>query len=403
MNRLKLLFSKNKYELSIFSALMMNFLLLFTKDDIMSDILYPLHLVDVKIGFISRTLVGSITGLLWKNPTEGNILFMQCLTATLTFFLTAVFLGRCIKKAEGKGSENLFIISLIIAVCPYGFMSFINLFELLDIYWLLTAVLILLCAENKITAFLIPLLIFTGSWVHYSFFLAFMPLIYVVCMYKCIKSKTKSSYILTLVMVCVSVPTVIYFFATARSFNVMPFKEFLDYIIEKAGSPITSIERYIGTGFRPVDEMNRIYHITDMSEDSSHILKSVIGNFRFALRDTSPLAIITDFILASPLAVFFAVIWKKAIKLTEDKKLKFLYFLCFISPLIQLLACFTSSDTSRWLSLMIISDLFMLAYLIKEREEPVIQSLDGTMLILKKYKTPLIFILCIYLATVFVW
>ena len=133
MNKLKELFLKFKYETAIFTALSMNFLLFFTKDDIMSDILYPLHLVDLKIGFISRTLVGSISGLLWEHPTENNIVFLQSTVVILTFFLTSLYLGKCIREAEGKNGQILFILSLIIAVFPYGFMSYINLFELLDI------------------------------------------------------------------------------------------------------------------------------------------------------------------------------------------------------------------------------------------------------------------------------
>ncbi len=403
MNKIKNFLLKSKYELSIFAALSMNFLLFFTKDDMMSDILYPLHLVDLKIGFISRTLVGSISGLLWKNPTEGNIIFLQCTVVLITFFLTALFLAGCIKEADEKSGKSLFIISLIIAVFPYGFMTYLNLFELLDIYWVLTAVLILLVSDNKKAAFLIPVFIFTGLWVHYSFVLAFMPLIYVLCFNKCIKEKTKTVYLLTAVMIGVSVPATIYFTLTNRSFNVMPFNDFIRYIIDKAGSEITSIERYIGTAFRPYDEINRLYGIVDISEDAPTIFKALAGNFKMALKDTTFFAIIMDFLLVSPVVIFFEAIWKKAIKNSEDKKEKFIYFLCLISPVIQFIACFTSSDTSRWLSLMVISGLFMLALFIKEKAAPVTDALCAVTGRLEKYKAVLIFVLLFYMTMVFVW
>lgn len=403
MNKIKEILLKFKYELSIFAALSMNFLLFFTKEELMSDVLYPLHLVDVRIGLISRTLVGSISGLLWEHPTKENIFFMQAAVTALTFILTALFLGKCIKNAEEKSGRALFIISLIIAVFPYGFMSYINLFELLDVYWVMTVALILLVSDSKAAVILIPILIFTGSWVHYSFFLAFMPVIYILYFGKCLKEKNKKAYISAAVMVAVSVPTVLYFTLTNRSFNVIPFEEFIDYIIEKAGSHITSIERYIGTGFRPYDEMNRLYGITDLSEDSPDILKALIGNLKIALKDTSLTGILCDFLLASPAAVFFGAVWKTAIKAAEDKKEKFLYFLALITPVIQFIACFTSSDTSRWLSLMMISQLFILALFVGNKDRYISEGLQRLTGIFEKHKTPLIFILLFYLSIVFVW
>lgn len=410
MNRIKDIFLKSKYELMIFAALSMNFLLFFTKDDMMSDILYPLHLVDLRIGFISRTLVGSISGLLCKNPTEGNIAFLQTAVIIITFLLTAVFLGGCIKKADEKSAENLLIISLIVAVFPYGFMSYINLFELLDIYWVMSAVLCLLSSESKKTAFLIPVFIFTGLWVHYSFVFAFMPLIYVLCFSKMFREKSKTSYILTGVTVVISVSMTLYFVSTCRTFNVMPFEDFIDYIIDKAGSEITSIERYIGNGFRPNDQMNEIYGISDLPDINPELVeimpeavKGLIGNFRMALKDTTLFAIICDFILISPVLTFFSMIWVNAMKKTEDRKEKFIYFLCIISPLVQLFSCFISSDTSRWLSLMVISDLFLLAYFLKNKTAAVTESTNGIMSWLKKQKSVIIPVLIFYLTIVFVW
>lgn len=403
MTEIKNLIQKIKYEACIFTALSMNFLIFFTKDDLMSDIIYPMHLVDLKIGFISRTLAGTISGILWEHPTEENIIFLHSSVVVLTFLLTSVFLGRCIKKADKKSGRGLFTVSLAVAVFPYGFMTFINLFELLDIYWVLSVVLCLLSGENKYTAFLIPVFIITGSWAHYSFFLAFMPVIYIMCFTKCLKEKTRLSYILTAVIVAISVPVVLYFFLTCRSINTMSFSDFTDYILEKAGSNITSMEKYVGASFRPYNEMNRIYGITELSEDSPTALKALIGNFKFALIDSTPLSIICDLILAIPPVSFFLIIWKRAIGSVQDKKEKFLYFLCLITPLVQLAACFTSSDTSRWLSLMMISELFMLAVSVKEGSAPVTDALNAVTDKLTEYKAFFIPVLLIYINIIFVW
>lgn len=403
MNKIKKTVTESKYELSVFAALMMNFLLFFTKDDLMSDIIYPMHLVDLRIGFISRTLAGTISGLLWKHPTKGNIFFMHSVIVILTFLLVSVYFAKCIKQAEEKSGKNLFLLCLIIAVFPYGFMTYINLFDLLDIYWVMSAALILLVSDKPKAAFLIPVFIITGSWAHYSFFLAFMPLIYVLCINKCIKEKTKRAYILTGIMVAVSVPVTLYFFSTSRTLNIMPFDEFIDYIVDKAGSPITSLEKYVGMGFRSYDEMNRLYKITNLSEESPDFLKALIGYFKIALKDTSLTGIICDFVLASPVILFFEAIWKKAIKTAQDRKEKFIYFLCLISPLIQLIACFTSSDTSRWLSLMVISSLFMLSVFVKENASPVTESFNSITDTVKKYRSVFIPVLLFYLTIVFVW
>lgn len=403
MNRLKDFFIKFRYETALFGVLSMNFLLFFTKEDMMSDIMYPMHLVDVKIGLISRTLVGSITGLLWEHPTKANVFCLHLIVVIISFMLTAVFLGKCIKPAEEKSGKQLFFISLIVAVFPYGFMSFINLFELLDIYWLLTIVLILLSAENKKTSFLIPIFIFTGLWAHSSFLFAFMPVIYILFINKCIKEKTKAAYISCAFMVVVSVSASIYFFLTMRTFNVISFEEFTQHIISKAGDKITEFEEYVGNSLRPYEQYSNHEEFSHISKNYPDIIKGLLAYLTYAVIDTTPVAILFDFILASPLTAFFVIIWKKAMSITQDKAEKFTYFLCLITPLVQVFACFTSSDTSRWLSLLVISQLFLLALFIKEKAKPVTEALEGIISTLTKYKTILLFIVLFYLNIVFVW
>lgn len=403
MNKLKEILKKSKYELCLFAVLSMNFLLFFTKDDLISDIMYPMHLLDIKIGLISRTLVGSITGLLWKNPTKGNVFFLHLIIVIISFALTAVFLGRCIKGAEEKNKKPLFIISLIVAVFPYGFTTFINLFELLDIYWLLTLVLILLSAENKKSWLLIPVFLFTGPWVHYSFVFAFMPVIYILFFNKCIKEKTRGTYIFTSVIFAVSVGTTLYFFLTQRVHDVTAFEEYVKYIVDKAGDPIKYFEEYAGISLRPYEQLHKLNEFSHIPEKYPGALKELIGYMTYAVIDTSPVAILWDMILVSPAVAFFAVIWKKAMKAVQDKKEKFLYLLCLITPLVQLASCFLSSDTSRWLSLLVISQLFLLAIFIKDRADAVSKVLSGVCEVLLKHKAVLLFAFLIYSSIVFVW
>lgn len=408
MNKIKEVLPKIKYELSVFAALMINFLLFFTKDTVMSDGIYPMHLVDIKAGFISRTLAGTINSIFFQNPTKLQVSIVHTAITLITFLFVAVFLGRCIKKADGESGKNLFALSLIIAVFPYGFMTFINLFELLDIYWLLAVVLCLMSADNKKTAILIPLFIIIGGWAHYSFVLAFMPVIYILFLQKCLKEKSRFTYILSGFMILISVSSTVYFFATSRHFNAISFDEFKDYILSKAGDKITQFEMYCGEAFRPYDEIPYDYYIEKYSlpewiKDASDLKRAFYGYFAFAFIDGSIKGLIADFILASPVIAFFCSLWKKAIKTAENRNEKFMYFLCLISPLIQIFACFTSSDTSRWLSLMVISSLFMLSLFIKEKTSPVTDAFNSIINTLKKHKAVLLPVLIFYLTVVFVW
>ena len=408
MIKLKDYFSKFKYEACIFITLCMNFLLFFTKEEIMSDALYPIHLVDIKAGFISRTLVGTINGLLFSKPTIAQTAVVHTAITLITFLLTAIFIGGCIRAAEKESGKQLFLLSLVFAVAPYGFMTFINLFELLDIYWVLAVVLCLLTADSKKAAFLIPLFIVIGGWAHYSFVLAFMPVIYVVFFNKLIKEKGKRTYVLTALMVIISVASTVYFFTTSRTFNVISFDEFTRYILDKAGDKITEFEVYCGEAFRPYDEIPYDYYIEkynlpEWTREASDLKRALYGYFAFAFIDGTFIGLASDVLLALPAVAFFGIIWHRAIKTAETKADRFMYFLCMISPLIQVVALLTSSDTSRWLSLMMISDLFMLAYFIKEKAAPVTASLGFCFDIMKKHKATLLFLALFYLSIVFVW
>ena len=185
----------------------------------MSDAMYPMHLVDLKAGFISRTLAGSLNSLFFDKPTMTQTAVIHTAVTVITFLLVAIFLGACIKKADEKSGRQLFLLSLITAVLPYGFMTFVNLFELLDIYWVLAAVLCLLCAEDKKAVFLFPVFIILGGWAHYSFVLAFMPVIYILFFYRCLKEKSRLNYIITGAMIVISVSSTIYFSRFFYSFN----------------------------------------------------------------------------------------------------------------------------------------------------------------------------------------
>lgn len=402
------LLKQNKNELTVFSFLCINFLLFFTKETYMSDGIYPMHLVDTAIGFKSRTLIGSISGLLWEHPTKSNIFFLQLSVTVLTFFLVAVFLGGCIKKADEKTGKLLLYISIIVAVLPYGFRSYINLFELLDIYWVLSAVLCLLSAKGKRTLYLIPVFIITGLWVHYAFLLAFMPLIYILCFNACYREGSKRTYALTLVMIITSVSFSLYFLLTMRKFDVISFEEFTEYIIEKAGDKITAFESYVGSSFRPTtpdmfeyyaeryDAPENIFDIPPFFTYAYFYLKSAIG-------DTSLAGIICDIILASPLVAFFIAVWKTAMKKTSDKQEKLLYFLCLITPIVHAVSLFTSSDTSRWLSIAVISNLFLLAVFIKDRSAAVGDALIDIISKTQKHKKILLPVLIFYLSIIFIW
>lgn len=399
-------FAKNfKYEISLFSALCVNFalLLLQDKDEVMGDVLYPLHLVDIKAGLVSRTLAGTISGILWKNPTKADVTAVHLAVTVIAFLLTAVFMGKCIKNADEKLKKPLLLLSVIIAVLPYGFMTFVNLFELLDIYWLLAAVLCLFAFDTNSAVFAVPVFIFIGLWAHFSFVFAFMPLIFIICFYKCAREKSKSTTALTAVTVGCAVGFTLYFYLTSRTFSFDTFEDFQDYILDKAGDKIIYLENYFGKSFRPTDEMNRIYGISTLPDDTPFIIGAFIGYFKAALSDTTFSGIVTDFVLASPFYVFFGFIWKKAFSQSETKAEKFIFFLCMISPLVHFFSCFMSSDTSRWLSLGIISNLFLLLYFAKEHTSLVSSAFTSVITFLEERKAPVTAALVFYFSIIFTW
>ena len=409
MKQLKQFFLQFRYELSLFCALASNFLLFFTKEQIMTDAIYPIHLVDTKFGFISRTFVGTITGFLWEHPTKNQVAFFHSLIVLLTFASVAVFFGKCIRNADEKLRTPLLLLCLFFTVSPYGFRTYINLFDLLDIYWVLCAALCLLATDNKKTVFLIPLFIFLGEWVHFTFFLAFMPLIYILCFNKCLKEKNRNYYILTGIMLIVSVSATLYFSFTSHYLKVSDFTDFADYIIEKAGDKITKFEVYCGEQFRSPDDFNYDFYIEKLGlpewvkYETSAFKKGIYTYFFLAFIDGSLSKMIADYILASPLIAFFIPIWHKACKVTADKKERFIYFLCLITPLVGVFSTIFSSDTSRWLSIMLIQNLFLLTLFIKEKSSPVADAFFDIYTKLEKHKTIILFVVLFWLSIVFVW
>ena len=90
---------------------------------------------------------------------------------------------------------------------------------------------------------------------------------------------------------------------------------------------LTDIEKYVGLGFRSFNEINRLYKITTLPESSPELLKALVGNFLMAFRDTTPLAMICDIILACPVMLFFEAIWTIIAKKNPTQSVQFIALL----------------------------------------------------------------------------
>lgn len=400
---MKKLFEKIKYEALLFAAMSFSLFTLAFKKVLVDDILYPLFLVDIKIGFTSRTLIGTLVGLIWEHPTKANAAVFQCGGLIFGFLLFSLFLGRCIRQAPPENRRPLLFIAALAAVLPLGAPHFVNLFELLDIYWLISALICVFMAKGKVSRYFAPLFIVLGLWVHYSFLFAFMPLIYIVYFALCCKEKNKNAYIPAALMVIVSVSFTLYFMLNARNLHSMSYFQFERCLQAKAGDALTRLDAYIAPTFQPAEWVNNHFELFNPDSSVSTVERMLLGNMKFVLRQNTPLEIIADLIITAPLLAFFSALWLRLIKSEREKPLRFLWLLCLISPLVQLFSLLLSTDTSRWCSHLLLSQTIILFSLLAYKMTGLTEALSALTARFYRYRTLILALAGAYCCLIFVW
>lgn len=376
---IKRLFAKIKYELLIFSILLATSLLyLLQQGSLHRSEFAPYYVVDFSLGFCSRFLIGSIVKLLTDMVTETWLFAFVFTVLILTYLLTAVVLGRLLRKAPVNYKLPLFVLILFFISFPLTIQVYVLFFALMDMYWYVFALLAFIVFKNSYLRWLVPLFCFFGLASHYAFLFTFLPLILAVLFFEAMKpNATKSDIVLFSSTTISSFIWTVYFYFYANNTVKITYEQFYAYMQSR-------VDFLIGDMYFEF----YIFGKSDLVDDFDKAIYSISSLFSYVFDNFSIFDFTYILLPSIPLFIFFIAVWAKSIKLTGDFKSKLSYIVFLVLPLTAVPALFTSSDDDRWIANALIAQFALLFYMIYHKNKDTLIAFD---LVVKKIrKNPLL-------------
>ena len=328
--------------------------------------LYSLFLCDFSIGICSRFLVGAILSLFKESFTA------EWMTAFLRISTFAVFLGishylaQTLTLADRKHKNILTLLTGIFVLFPFSVTIFAgDAFGFIDIFCMLILLLTAYFCQNKILIYLTPLLMVAGIFIHDCFLTAYMAPCLAIIAYYSIKNGggklTKAHPFF--ISAVISVATAVYSVFFSRKTLTMTADEMLRYLAKKGNTTVEAVSGYIEDIVTWVD----IRQVAPEGEDRNPI-SNIFYMLKFGIDEFS----VHNFVgLISIIPVLFIVItvWVKAIKNNNTFSGKVPYILFILTLLPQVLSLMMSNDFTRFLSPLVITQIFFLFVTAREKDK----------------------------------
>lgn len=380
MIKIKELFSRNKYGLFFFFGLLIRMVINmpYRPESLSDPFTYLFYIVDYKTaGFVPRGLIGSAASL-FSDRMPLKLIYCISLVMTLIFVIVASLFVNRIFRMDFEGKTALFIV-----LCTFLLLSNENLyffdtahFGIIDIYFIMITLVILLFSEKKLLRWFIPLLCFLCMSIYEGYVFAFMAVVGIVLLYVCIQEKSVSSRIVFFMSISAVLAAFIYFYILFRAdhWNMLrygTYEELKQALLNKTDAEISWI-------------MEQLYYFTSsmtLFTDGRWDVAAVLEYAVSIQKKCLPTAIIF-----CSITVF---IWIFSRKHENNKSMKWIWILCIAAPLTAA-PFLVFSEQMKYISYFTISQFMLLMYFaVKEK------SVQNALVYLDKLLVRKPYILCI--------
>lgn len=303
-----------------------------------------LYIGDFSIGLSSRLLVGSVLSLFSDTVTADMIDIFAKVFLYLSFVLQSL-LSACIIK-KGLRDKNIFLILLAVlfVMNPVSVCTYARYFGVLDLFFyvvFLFAVIIQIKGRSTLQFFVAALSI-AGLLIHYAYFLAFFPSLFVLGLYRTVNAEKKDSLKEAAALGVHSVlSTGMFFYLTvfAKNCLIMTSEEMLAYVNSKADKSLFIYGDYLNYYLYDIFRGEQIY-------DTGSSLSALV-NINMEL--VKPDVCIKYLLLTAPLFVLYYAVCVLLIKGAKGKK-RLPFIAMAAMPLALVPELILSSDSLRWIT-----------------------------------------------------
>ncbi len=317
---------------------------IFSPEFRVSGLFHCLYAGDLSIGLSSRLLVGTVLSLFTDTLSAQSIDAFAKAFLYISFALQSVFTAFVMRKGIKDKSFFMLILSLIFTVSPFiaNAYSFSAFFGILDLYnYVIFIAGVFIAIKGRVSMqFILPVLSITGLLIHYSYFMAFFPAIFVLSLYRTVNSEERQLKKEAAALGINSAVSVIGFFyltLLAKNFLIMNSEEMLTYVHSKVDSTVFIYDNYL---------MYYIYDIflgTQMTDASSSL--TALVNINGELRNTD--TTVKYLLFTALILIIFWAINAYLIR-TEKGKRRLPFIAACVMPLALIPELILSSDSRRW-------------------------------------------------------
>ena len=408
-------FASKKYSLPLFFLFSFLCLFLFAKIggydvfDITGDkneAATFLYLLDFRVGFTTRLLIGAVLGLFTDRITPTLIFQVSGYSILVSFLLHALLGGMVLRKSIAKREYLVSLFTLVFLLHSLTSLQNIRIKGCLDTYIYILFLLWLFFFDRYASVFSAPVLCVICMLIHYSYLFSFMPPVLALVFYGIFFSEKRGKRICCGVSFAVGAAAVIglflYFVLFANDHLKMTRDELYPYLESKYA--LTAMEeihmRRIWNGELFFHDYIDIYLFNiDMdtgmlgnSDSALGFLRNGVGSY------LSPSLYLKYAAVFFPLFTAFAALWIACMKkMGGAKKLPYIVFVGM--PVTLLPACYMSTDVWRWVSASIISQLCVLFALYRVGDKALLAVIHSE----KMQKTPVKIVLCVLFAAYIVY
>jgi len=357
----------NKYEIFIFLFLIIQ--LLSASNRNMDGHALSSYLLSYRYGFASRMFIGTIVDLLLNGGFVSRIfIYGFTFSGTLLLcFYVSVILGYVIQKSENKLS--LFILTLLYlssSISPAAYFVQGN-FGRMEIYIFLFVLIVFSVIDKKLWCWFIPALCFMSIATHLVSIFFYMPLVFIILVYKFInkENKNKKEGILLISTTVIIILSFLYFVILSKSTLI----------------------------FNDEDEfVNALKNKTDIVDYGSSLhydyFLSITDTFNVVSKYFTPaIELIRKFLCILqnlPLFLFFILFWKKCVNFEQKRSMKLIFLLSMLLPLLSIPAFILFIDWGRWVIMLLTVQFMLVFYFLYMREAAVVYTANKFSIIVQK-------------------
>lgn len=336
--------------------------------------LYSLFIGDFSIGFCSRLLIGSILSIFKDSFTKEWMTTFLRIVTFVVFLITAHYVSSSISQAKKTEKGALMIFTAFFIACPFSVTIYAgDIFGFIDVFCFVVLLITLYLGSNRILIWALPLFLAAGVFIHDAFITGYMAPCLGIIAYYVIKTHGKKigasvNFIISSV-VCAA--TAIYTVLFANKTIKMSETEMLRYLAKKGNCSLEEVSGYM-EGFLFLKDTRDVSVQKEYADNAWDFIAHML---KFATESLT-VSFLLYFASIIPIVALVFFVWIKAIKNSNGFMEKVPYILFMLTPVPQIFSLFMSTDFTRFLATIVITQLLYIFMCIKQEDKNVRMTME---------------------------